>query len=68
MRTKRSSANDADESNFYQGWKTGYMVGAGVEHAFTLPLSGKIDYLYADGFGPESGRNGLAARRSQLYP
>jgi hypothetical protein len=25
--------NDADESNFYEGWKTGYVVGVGVEHA-----------------------------------
>jgi outer membrane immunogenic protein len=50
--------NDANESNFYQGWKTGYVVGAGVEHAFTPRLSGKIEYLYADGFGSESGMTG----------
>ncbi len=50
--------NDADESNFYQGWKTGYVVGAGVEHAFTPRLSGKIEYLYADGFGSEKGVTG----------
>ena len=53
--------NDADESNFYQGWKTGYVVGAGVEHAFTPRLSGKIEYLYADGFGSESGPTGTVA-------
>ncbi len=50
--------NDADESNFYQGWKVGYVVGAGVEHAFTDRLSGKIEYLFADGFGSESGPTG----------
>ncbi len=50
--------NDADESNFYQGWKTGYVVGAGAEYAFTPRLSGKIEYLYADGFGSESGMTG----------
>jgi outer membrane immunogenic protein len=50
--------NDADESNFYQGWKSGYVVGAGVEHFFTPRLSGKIEYLFADGFGSESGMTG----------
>ena len=54
--------NDADESNFYQGWKTGYVVGAGVEHAFTPRLSGKIEYLYADGFGSESGPTGTISQ------
>jgi outer membrane immunogenic protein len=50
--------NDADESNFYQGWKAGYVVGAGIEHAFTDRLSAKIEYLYADGFSSESGVTG----------
>ncbi len=50
--------NDADETNFYQGWHTGYVVGAGVEHAFNEKLSGKIEYLFADGFAEESGRTG----------
>ena len=54
--------NDADESNFYQGWKTGYVVGAGVEHAFTPRLSGKIEYLYTDGFGSESGPTGTISQ------
>jgi hypothetical protein len=27
--------NDADESNFYEGCKTVYVVGVGAEHAFT---------------------------------
>ena len=58
MRTNSIVGNDADESDFYQGWKTGYVVGAGVEHAFTPRLSGKIEYLYADGFGSEAGRTG----------
>ena len=53
--------NDADESNFYQGWKTGYVVGAGVEHAFTPRLSGKIEYLFADGFGSEAGPTGTVS-------
>ena len=51
--------NDADESNFYQGWKTGYVVGAGVEYA--PRLSGKIEYLYADGFGSEAGPTGTVS-------
>jgi outer membrane immunogenic protein len=50
--------NDADESNFYQGWHTGYVVGAGVEHAFTERLSAKVEYLFADGFAEASGRTG----------
>ncbi len=54
--------NDANESNFYQGWKTGYVVGAGVEHAFTPKLSGKIEYLYADGFGSEAGPTGTISQ------
>jgi outer membrane immunogenic protein len=60
--------NDASESNFYQGWKTGYVVGAGVEHAFTPRLSGKIEYLYADGFGSESGYTGTVSQHDgQTY-
>ncbi len=50
--------NDADEIQLYQGWKVGYVVGAGVEHAFTPRVTGKIEYLYADGFGSESGMTG----------
>ncbi len=44
------------------------MVGAGVEHAFTPRLTGKIEYLYADGFGSESGRTGTVDGYSdQVY-
>lgn len=50
--------NAADETNFGQGWYTGYVVGAGVEHAFTDRLSAKIEFLYADGFNSESGETG----------
>ena len=33
----------------------GYVVGAGVEYAFAPNVTGKIEYLFADGFGNESG-------------
>jgi outer membrane immunogenic protein len=60
--------NDADETNFYQGWHTGYVVGAGIEHAFTDRLSAKIEYLYADGFGSESGTTGTVSQQGdQTY-
>lgn len=54
--------NDADETNFAQGWNTGYVVGAGVEHAFTDRLSAKIEYLYADGFSEWSGTTGTVSQ------
>ncbi len=53
--------NDADESNFEQGWLTGYVIGAGVEHAFNERLTAKIEFLYADGFPELSGHTGTVA-------
>jgi len=50
--------NNANETNFAYGWYTGYVVGLGVEHAFTERLSGKIEYLYASGFGDTTGHTG----------
>lgn len=60
--------NDADESNFAQGWLTGYVVGLGVEHAFTDRLTAKIEYLYADGFPELSGRTGTVNGYSNNPP
>ncbi|MFZ1108696.1 MAG: outer membrane beta-barrel protein [Rhodomicrobium sp.] len=60
--------NDASESNFYQGWKAGYVIGAGIEHAFSNRLTAKIEYLYADGFSSESGYTGTVSQRDgQTY-
>jgi outer membrane immunogenic protein len=60
--------NNSNESNFYNGWKAGYVIGAGIEHAFTDRLSGKVEYLYADGFGNESGITGIVDNHSdQAY-
>ncbi len=54
--------NNADESNYYVGWHTGYVVGAGIEHAFTPHFTGKVEYLYASGFGSESGLTGTVSQ------
>jgi outer membrane immunogenic protein len=54
--------NDADETNFGQGWYTGYVIGAGVEHAFTDRLSAKLEFLYADGFDTQSGKTGTVSQ------
>jgi len=59
--------NDADESNFGQGWYTGYVIGAGVEHAFTNRLAAKLEFLYADGFGEKSGVTGTVSQRGDQY-
>jgi outer membrane immunogenic protein len=39
--------NDNDQSTDGRGWRTGWVVGAGIEHAFTDRISGKIEYLHA---------------------
>ncbi len=59
--------NNADESNSGQGWYTGYVIGAGVEHAFTDRLSAKLEFLYADGFGEQSGLTGTVSRYGDQY-
>jgi outer membrane immunogenic protein len=59
--------NDSDESDFYQGWKTGYVIGAGVEHVFTDRISAKLEYLFADGFGSESGPTGTVAEHGDQW-
>ena len=59
--------NDADESNSSIGWHTGYVVGAGVEHAFTDRFSGKIEYLYADGFDQDRGLTGSVSQHGDQY-
>jgi outer membrane immunogenic protein len=50
--------NNANETNFDQGWHVGYVIGAGVEHAFNQRLSAKAEFLYADGFAERSGMTG----------
>jgi outer membrane immunogenic protein len=59
--------NDADESNSSHGWHTGYVVGAGVEHAFTDHFTGKIEYLYADGFNEDKGLTGTVSQQGTQY-
>jgi outer membrane immunogenic protein len=52
------SGNDTDESNYGTGWRSGYVVGAGVEHKFTDRVSGKVEYLHA-GFDDQTGPTGF---------
>ncbi len=48
--------NDANETNFDQGWHVGYVVGGGVEQMLTDRLSAKAEFLYADGFREWNGK------------
>jgi outer membrane immunogenic protein len=50
--------NNANQSNFNQGWHVGYVVGAGVEYAFGNRLSAKAEYLYGGGFPEWCGTTG----------
>ncbi|MGO9461689.1 MAG: outer membrane protein [Rhodomicrobium sp.] len=54
--------NDADETNFDQGWHVGYAVGAGVEQMITDRLSAKAEFLYAGGFPEWSGKTGTVSQ------
>ena len=60
--------NDANESNFAQGWRAGYVVGVGYERAVTNELSVKGEYLFASGFANWSGQTGTVnAAGNQTY-
>jgi outer membrane immunogenic protein len=39
--------NTVNESTDGRGWRNGWVIGAGIEHAFTDRISGKIEYLHA---------------------
>jgi outer membrane immunogenic protein len=61
------AGNGAGETNFAQGWHVGYVIGAGVEHAFTDRLSAKVEFLYADGFPESSGMTGTVSQHSGQF-
>ncbi len=54
--------NDANETNFDQGWHVGYVIGTGVERMVTDRLSAKAEFLYADGFPEWSGKTGTVSQ------
>jgi outer membrane immunogenic protein len=39
--------DNGNQSTDAHGWRAGWVVGFGVEHAFTDRLSGKVEYLHA---------------------
>jgi len=61
------SGNDTDESAFGTDWRSGWVVGGGVEHFLTERLSVKGEYLHA-GFEDLSGRTGFPGNYgNQVY-
>ncbi len=52
------SGNATNESNYGTGWRSGWVVGGGLEHKFTDRVSGKIEYLHAE-FEELSGYTGF---------
>ena len=51
-----SIGNTAPETARDDDWRTGWVIGAGVEHAFSERITGKVEYLHMD-FGKFSSRS-----------
>jgi outer membrane immunogenic protein len=61
------SGNATSESNYGTDWRSGWVIGAGVEHKFTDRISGKIEYLHAE-FERKSGYTGFPGNMDgQMY-
>lgn len=49
-----SIGNTPGETAYNKDWRSGWVVGGGIEHAFTNTISAKVEYLHMD-FGKYSG-------------